>query len=122
MDDLWRSYMRLAPSVGGSEVFEGSVEHLTDLQDARNRRINAATSKVPTPLWVVLIGGTILVIAMTWFTGSEDFRTHLLTTVVLSIALASILFLIRIFNNPFQGQVRADAQPMERALEHMREH
>ena len=123
IDDLWLSYMRLSPALGNSnKAYDNAVEHLSLLQDARNRRINEAAGRVPTPLWVVLIGGTVLVIAMTWFTGSEDFRTHLLTTVVLSIALASILFLIRIFNNPFQGQVRADAEPMERALEHMTEH
>jgi hypothetical protein len=37
-------------------------------------------------------------------------------TLVVAIALASILFLIRTFNNPFQGDVRADPDPFVEAL------
>jgi hypothetical protein len=104
-----------------SEALEASIARMSDLQDARNRRVNAAKNTVPTALWVVLVGGVVMMIAMTWFTGSESLRTHLLTTVVLTISLAAVLFLIRIFNNPFQGAVRADPGPMERALEHFDE-
>jgi len=120
LDDLWRSYMTLEQRLGATnEALDASITHLSELQDARNRRINAAKNIVPAPLWVVLIGGVLIVIGMTWFTGSDNFRTHLLTTVVLTVSLAAVLFLIRIFNNPFQGDVRADPEPMERALTHM---
>jgi hypothetical protein len=54
---------------------------------------------------------------MAWLTGSDDAGTHLLTTLVLAISLASVLFLIRAFSNPFQGQVRADSGPIERVLQ-----
>ncbi len=123
LDDLWFSYMRAqsAPEVAGNRAYDESVERLTQLQEARNERINAAASTVPMALWVVLIGGTALVIGMAWFTGADDLRTHLLTTAVLAISLGAILFLIRVFNNPFQGSVRADPEPMERALAHMDE-
>jgi hypothetical protein len=118
LDDLWRAYLRLEPSLGESSVsYRESVRHLDDLQDARNRRLDKAENKVPTALWVVLIGGVIVMIAMAWFTGSDDVSTHLLTTFVLAISLAAVLFLIRAFNNPFQGTIRADASPIERALD-----
>ncbi len=123
LDALWLSYMRLQSGgeATANPAYEESVARLTQLQEARNERINAAAGRVPTALWVVLIGGTALVIGMAWFTGADDFRTHLLTTAVLAISLAAILFLIRVFNNPFQGVVRADPEPMERALAHMNE-
>ena len=119
MDNLWRSYLGLEQLLGADSLaYSESIERLPDLQDARNRRINAAESRVPAALWAVVIGGIAVMIVMIWFTGSEDFRTHLLMTVVLSVSLAAILFLIRVFNNPFQGTVRADPAPMERALIH----
>jgi hypothetical protein len=123
LDSLWRAYMALEQRLGASnQALDASIARLADLQDARNRRVNAAKNTVPTALWVVLVGGVAIMIGMTWFTGSESFRTHLLTTVVLTVSLAAVLFLIRIFNNPFQGAIRADAAPMERALEHFNEH
>lgn len=123
LDALWLSYMQLqsAPGIAANRAYDESLERLAELQEARNERINAATSRVPAALWVVQIGGTALVIGMAWFTGADDFRTHLLTTAVLAVSLAAILFLIRVFNNPFQGAVRADPEPMERALAHMNE-
>jgi hypothetical protein len=122
LDTIWRSYMSLEQRLGSSsEALNQSMARLAELQDARNRRINEAKSRVPTALWVVLVGGVAIVIVMAWFTGSENFRTHLLTTVVLTVSLAAVLFLIRILNNPFQGAIRADPEPMERALAHFDE-
>jgi hypothetical protein len=122
LDDLWRAYMERQQRLDASnEALEASVARLSDLQDARNRRVNAAKNRVPTALWVVLLGGVMIMIAMTWFTGSESLHAHILTTVVLTVSLAAVLFLIRILNNPFQGPVRAHPEPMERALEHFDE-
>ena len=122
LDDLRQSYMGLERRLGSSnEALDQSVARLAELQDARNRRINEAKSRVPIALWVVLSGGVAIVIAMTWFTGSENFGIDLLTTVVLTLSLAAVLFLISVFNNPFQGSIRADPEPMERALAHFDE-
>jgi hypothetical protein len=113
---LWRFYLRLEPTLGAANrSYSESVELLADLQSARNRRINAAHNLVPAALWVVLLGGVALMIVTVWFTGPEDLRTHLMMAAVLGISLASILFLIRAFNNPFQGEVRVTADPIERA-------
>jgi hypothetical protein len=119
---LWRLYLRLEPTLGAANrSYSESVEHLADLESARNRRINAAQIIVPTALWVVLLGGVALMIVTVWFTGPDDLRTHLLMAAVLGISLASILFLIRAFNNPFQGDVRVSVDPIERALERLTE-
>jgi hypothetical protein len=115
---LWRFYLRLEPTLGAANrSYSESVELLADLQSARNRRVNAAENLVPLVLWVVLLGGVALMIVTVWFTGPQDLRTHLLIAVVLGISLASILFLIRAFNNPFQGEVRVTAAPIERAYQ-----
>ena len=118
MDGLWRSYLRLdTVLLRTSTSYNESVRLLADLQSARNRRINAAQDLVPAVLWVVLLGGVAMMIGTIWFTGSDDLRTHLLMAAVLGISLASILFLIRAFNNPFQGDVRVNPEPIERALQ-----
>lgn len=116
-DRLWKSYLRLDPAMGAEESsYAESLRFLSDLQGARNRRINAAHNVVPAALWTVLLCGVALMIVTIWFTGSEDVRTHLFMTVVLAISLASVLFLIRAFNNPFQGDIHVDAEPIERVL------
>lgn len=115
---LWRFYLRHESTLGAANrSYSESVELLADLESARNRRINAAHNLVPLALWIVLLGGVALMIVTVWFTGPEYLRTHLMMAAVLGISLASILFLIRAFNNPFQGEVRVNADPIERALE-----
>jgi peptidoglycan/LPS O-acetylase OafA/YrhL len=119
IDQIWRSYVELEPSIGSESISYGeSITRLEEIQEARDRRINAATNRVPGALWAVLLGGVALIVAMACFTGSDDREAHLLTVTALVVSLAAVLFLIRIFNNPFQGHVRADPEPMERALEH----
>jgi uncharacterized protein DUF4239 len=120
LNALWRTYLQLDPAIGGTSVsYRESLHHLGELQDARNRRLSTAENRVPAALWVVLIGGVIMMIAMAWLTGSDNVSTHLLTTLVLAVSLASVLFLIRVFNNPFQGTVRADPGPIERVIERL---
>ncbi|MGE0541978.1 MAG: DUF4239 domain-containing protein [Dehalococcoidia bacterium] len=122
MDALWMSYLRLDTMLMKTNTsYEESLSLLSELQSARNRRIDAAHNLVPTVLWVVLLSGVALMIVTIWFTGPEDLRTHLLMAAVLGISLASILFLIRAFNNPFQGDVRVNADPIERAVERFQE-
>lgn len=119
MDQLWLTYIGLEASLGTENVsYAASMQRVPLLQDARNNRIDAAENSVPAVLWVVLVGGVAIVIALMWFAGAEDIRTQILMTVVLAVSLASILFLIRAFNNPFQGSVRADSSPFQSALKH----
>jgi len=115
---LWRSYLRLEPALGATSAsYQESIKHLSDLQDARNRRIHTAHDEVPVALWVVLLGGVALMIGTVWLTGPQHLQAHLLMTIILALSLASILFLIRAFNNPFQGDVRVDSEPIERVLQ-----
>lgn len=118
LEGLWRSYLALEAPLGGTNTsYNESIVRLLDLEDARNRRIDSARSVVPVALWAVLIGGVVLMIGTVWLTGPDHLPTHVLMTVVLALSLASILFLIRAFNNPFQGDVRVDPEPIERVLQ-----
>jgi hypothetical protein len=119
IDQVWRSYVQLEPTIGDDSItYAESITRLQEIQEARDRRINAAENRVPAALWAVLLGGTALIVAMACFTGSDDRNAHLFTVTALVVSLAAVLFLIRIFNDPFQGTVRADPEPMERALIH----
>ena len=119
-DALWNMYRRLDLEVGSEvESYDESIKLMISLQKARNGRISAARDVVPTALWVVLLGGVAVMIGTVWFTGSEDLRTHLLMAAILAISLASILFLIRAFNNPFGGDLRVDPGPIELVLQRL---
>jgi len=119
---LWSGYLALEPSLGRTnDSYAESLRRMQDLQGARNRRLDAAESVVPSPLWIVLIGGVAIMIVLMWFTGAEHLGSELVMTAVLAISLASILFLVRVFNNPFQGSVRADQDPMVNALRYFEE-
>lgn len=117
IDNLWQYYLeRDREPVNQAESFEQSLSTLVALQEARKQRLDAADSTVPAPLWVVLLCGVGVMVVLLWFTGADNTGTQILMTIVLSLSLAAVLFLIRIFNNPFQGAVRVEPVPFERLL------
>ena len=94
---------------------EPIIEEMDEVFVLRAERIGHAHSHVPALVWVVLLGGAVLVLYFSWFLSATDGRLHLLWTALLAAMLAASLFLVYSLDRPFApGGVRRD--PMERVL------
>ena len=68
-----------------------------------------------------LLGGAALLLGFIWLVGSERLSTELLMDGAVALVLGMLLFLVQALNNPFQGDVRAEPEPLEAALAHFAE-
>ena len=100
---LYSSYQ---PRTSAEQAFfEESVRKLNELDDLRTMRIMDSRSGINFLLWFVLVGGGAVVIVFTFFFGVENFKTQLITTVLLTILIFLFLFTILSMDYPFTGDI-----------------
>lgn len=85
--------------------FEESVGKLNQLDDFRTMRLMDSRSGINFLLWFVLTGGGVVVIVFTFFFGVENFKTQLVTTVLLTVLIFLFLFTILSMDYPFTGDI-----------------
>ena len=100
---LYSSYL---PRTSTEQAFfEESVDKLNQLDDLRTMRLMDSRSGINFLLWFVLIGGGVVVIVFTFFFGVENFKTQLITTVLLTVLIFLFLFTILSMDYPFTGDI-----------------
>lgn len=100
---LYSSYLPRNPTE--QAFFEESVDKLNQLEDLRTMRLMDSRSGINFLLWFVLLGGGAVVIVFTFFFGIENFKTQLITTVLLTVLISLFLFTILSMDYPFTGEI-----------------
>jgi Protein of unknown function (DUF4239) len=93
-----------------------SLQLMTRLWDARQRRLLAADTPVPAIVWVVTIIGGSLTVAFAALLGVPSLGMHLVMSAALAVSGALVLILIIALANPFRGDFRVSTQPFDRVL------
>ncbi len=92
------------------------LEQLSDLQEARMRRIGLMREKVSSLLWTILIGGGMLMIFfLVWFDPSSSILHSILFATV-TLAIVAILVLLLAFDHPAVGPLGVDTVPYQAIL------
>jgi hypothetical protein len=86
------------------------MEELRGLTQYRRIRATQVREALPGILWAVLIAGGIITVVSACFFGVPDFRFHLLQVLMLSFLIALVLVAIADIDQPYQGEVRVEAQ------------
>jgi hypothetical protein len=94
----------------------GSLERLWD---ARQERLLAAESSIPTIVWFVMIVGGALTIAFGSFLGAPSLRMQIAMSAVLASSGVLVLILIIALSNPFRGDFRVSTAPFRQLLSRM---
>ncbi|MFA6078269.1 MAG: DUF4239 domain-containing protein [Candidatus Omnitrophota bacterium] len=117
MKGIWALYSSYAPKTETERIFfEESVGKLDDVSELRRMRIVDSSKGIHPVLWVVLLIGNAATIIFTFFFGSENFKSHFIMTILLTILMALILFTILLFDFPFTGDVSISAAPFKAML------
>lgn len=113
--ELYASY---EPKTESEKVFYAeSVHKLNDMLELRHLRVVASKNGLHDVLWLVLLIGAAVTISFPLFFGSENLRSQILMTSLLSIVIALILFLILAYDYPFTGDVRITPAAFQEALQ-----
>lgn len=117
---LWARIVSHTPATDVEQTFFGSlVEHFESLSDARNQRSYDALRTLPDYLWLILVLGSALSIACTFFIGTANLRTQLLLSGVSGGLIVLMLFVVHDLQRPFRGYWVASPMAFELAVERM---
>ena len=117
-EDLWEALTSIEPGNDRENTLLGaSLQNLDELNGARHLRLLAAQGGLPPIMWVLLIGGGVVTVLLTYFFSSPNFRAQIIMTALFAASIAFLLFLIAAIDHPFQGDLKITPEPLQLALE-----
>jgi hypothetical protein len=120
IEALWQVYVRAAAGgTAGGPLLAESLDRMARLADARRARLGKSASGIPTLLWILLLGGGLVMILFTYFFGIRNLRAQVLMTAALASQIAFVLFLVAAIDRPFDGLMQIDTGPFRRVTERL---
>lgn len=105
---------RFEPATEGQKViYAQAYNGLNRVAELRGRRLQSVEEGLPPPLWTIVLVGAFLITATTWFFDMKSHSMHFCMTVMLSIFLGLLIYLLGAMDNPFRGKIRVGPQPFE---------
>jgi len=119
IESLWRGFVHPAAPVASYELllYQESLDRMAHLSDARRARLGKSGARISTMLWILLLGGGMIMILFTYFFGIRNVRAQMLMTAALASQIAFILFLVAAIDRPFDGVMRIGTRPFERVIQ-----
>src|SRR5215210_9046057 len=101
MDRIRQSLQNAQPSTSAEEqviyqqvTYDHGLARAHELADARRLRLFEANTRIPTILWIILLGGGVITAGFTYLFGLTSTRVHTLMVMTLTAVVTSILFTI----------------------------
>ncbi|MBV9332558.1 MAG: DUF4239 domain-containing protein [Candidatus Eremiobacteraeota bacterium] len=86
-------------------IHTAAIEEFERMIELRRLRLHDKDAGLPEALWAVVIIGGILTVFLTYFLALERFRVHVAMTIVSSILVSLLIFMIAAVDHPFRGGV-----------------
>ncbi|MGJ0508633.1 MAG: hypothetical protein ACR652_16210 [Methylocystis sp.] len=105
--DLVREILVIEPQTENQKALFPtlSAETMT-LWEKRRDRVKLSNYGLPTPEWVVLLGGAAITIVFTFFFTIDSGPIHLFMTGLVTLIISMSLYLALLFGAPFSGDLR----------------
>jgi hypothetical protein len=114
LDHLYAVYTapKLVAAVNPQQYAE-SLDLLNEVSIARRERVLASDSGLPPILWLVLIGGALLVVGFAFLFGVESGYSQVAILSGLTVTISLLLFVVADAQHPFQGSFSVPPEAME---------
>jgi Protein of unknown function (DUF4239) len=118
LSDFQASFMSFEPATERQKIVSAEAYRaFNELTESRRARLNSINAELPGPVWAVVIAGAVLSIVTTWFFDTTSAGMHTYLTVLLSILLGLIVFMIVALDNPYRGRISVTGEPLERVYQ-----
>jgi hypothetical protein len=118
LQDFQRDFMSFEPTTEREKILAAEAYRaFNDLTESRRARLNSVTEEMPGPLWVLVIVGALVCVAVTWCFHTGSFAMHFWMTALFSALLGLMIYLIAALDNPYRGDISVTAEPMERVYQ-----
>ena len=118
LTDFQTHFMAFEPQNERQKILAAEAYRtFNELTEARRVRLNSVAVEMPEPLWVLVLAGALICIAVSWFYHTEHFSVHFWMTVLFSGLLGLLIYLVAVLDNPYRGKVSISPEPLERVYE-----
>jgi hypothetical protein len=83
------------------------------MRELRRQRIMDSRAGLNPMMWFVLIMGGASTVSFAFFFGAENFRAHIMMTVLLAATITLIMFTIFEMDYPFSGEISIPSEPFK---------
>lgn len=112
INTVWRIYRSLPPS----QIDPHTTESLDTLSTARAARLESNAAALPDILWLGLVVGAVVTIGFSLVLTMENVQFHAAFVVLLTVVIATSLWMILMINHPFGGAVQVSDAPFRHAI------
>lgn len=102
-----------------SLVLRDILEETKSLYNARQQRISQSTSSLTSEVWVVMLIGTFLLIAINYFFKART-SLHFIALAAGILTASSMIFLLLTLDKPFQGEFAVEPNAFQLLDEYMK--
>ncbi len=113
---IYSEFATMPANVEASSINREFLQQFSAVTAARNKRTLQAGEDVPWVMWLGLVGGAGIVLAMSCFLYMERFWPHVGGSVVLTVMICMLLLVTVILAKPFKGTLALKAEPFEHSL------
>jgi Protein of unknown function (DUF4239) len=118
LTQIWQSFLQLEP-VSQREIsfYRESITRIDDLDNARKTRIASSQSEIPNEMWVLLLGGGMVMLLFTYLFATMDLVLHGVFIALAGALMAFVLYLIFAMEHPFVGSIAVGPDPFTHVLD-----
>ena len=117
--DVFTNVQALSGDRGTSAAQQQLFASLADVDAGRANRLMVVQDTTSVLIWVLLLGGAVLVIAMASLLNFESPRLRYLLLISMAVLIGVSLFTFWALSTPFSGPVPIDSEPLSRVLAHL---
>jgi len=118
---LWDIYREIRPrGLRDLATASETLRRMNELGENRLERLLHSSASIHPALWFALIAVGGLIIAFSYFFGTENLTSQVLMTTFFSGTLGLILFVIIVLSHPFKGYGRVSPEPFLHMLVRLR--
>ena len=120
MNSIQKHLASFEPATEGQKTLHADAyREFSRIVELRRMRLKSATAGLPVSLWVVVLAGGFLNIALTWFFHMKSQSMHFWMTVMFSTLLGLLIYLMVDMDKPFRGQISIGPDAFEMVYEQL---
>ena len=101
------------PKTKGQEIIHAeALRQFNNYLEARRMRVFSVTTSIPAVMWIVVLVGALMNIALVWLFDMK-LVSHMFLGGFLAAFMGLMIFLIASLDNPFRGEISISPQPFE---------
>ncbi|AJF63831.1 DUF4239 domain-containing protein [Streptomyces vietnamensis] len=114
VDEMYDAVEAYDPPTARDQAFYGeAVTRLNDAAAMRRERINIARNELPVLLQVLVYGGAVVIILLTFLYGLRSLRMQFLFVASVAGLIGFSLLLVLVLDRPFAGDLTVSPQPFK---------